>query len=215
MASGRERACIERLADVVREELNVRRMRFVAAAEELGGYDVKPNYRTLGPLFGKEMPQVADAIATLDPGRVAAAVRGGGRVGISIGGREHTLSSEDVLLTLRAPDGYSVEREGSHAVALDLALDDELIAEGRAREIVHSVQNARRAAGLRVEDRIALALDGEPVLLEAATRHRDYIARETLAVELSLAGGGGMAYSERAPVDGLELEISLRRADRS
>src|SRR5205085_1568181 len=144
VASGREREAIERLADVVREELNVRRMRFVAAADELGSYEVKPNYRRLGPLFGKDMPRVADAIATLDPARVVAAVRDGGEIGIAVGGREHTLSAEDVTLTMRAPDGYSVEREGSHAVALDLSLDDDLRREGRAREIVHAVQNARK-----------------------------------------------------------------------
>jgi isoleucyl-tRNA synthetase len=212
VASGRERESIERLADVVREELNVRRMRFVAAADELGGYDVKPNYRTLGPLFGKEMPQVARAIATLDPARVAAAVRNGGSIGINIGGREHTLTGDDVLLTLQAPEGYSVEREGSHAVALELALDEELIAEGRAREIVHAVQSARKSAGLQVEDRIALALSGEEPLLEAATRHRDYIARETLAVELTIGADGALAHSERALLDGLELHISLQRA---
>ena len=62
---------------------------------------------------------------------------------------------------MRAPDGYSVEREGAHAVALDLAIDEELREEGRAREIVHAVQNARKAAGLEVEDRIELALDGD------------------------------------------------------
>ncbi len=94
VADERERAAIERLADVVREELNVRRMRFVAAAEELSEYEVKANYRTLGPLFGKDMPQAAEAIAALDPARVAAAVReGAGGIGIiSRRARAHALS---------------------------------------------------------------------------------------------------------------------------
>ena len=83
-------------------------------------------------------------------------------------GREHTLSAEDLLLTLRAPDGYSVEREGAHAVALELAIDEDLRREGHAREIVHAVQNARKSAGLQVEDRIELALDGDPALIDAA-----------------------------------------------
>jgi isoleucyl-tRNA synthetase len=216
VADGRERLGIERLAAVVREELNVRRVRFVAAAEELGSYEVKPNYRTLGPVFGKEMPLAAQAVAALDPQRVAAAVRDGGALGIAVGGREHTLTSDDVILTMRAPDGYSVEREGAHAVALDLAIDEDLRAEGRAREIVHAIQNARKTAGLQVEDRIELALDGDASLLEAATAHRDYIVRETLAVELALGGDAvGAAtfdYSEHTEVDRLPLSISLRRA---
>ena len=166
--TGREREAIERLADVVREELNVRQVRFVAAADELGSYEVKANYRTLGPLFGKEMPLAARRSRRWTRARGGARCATGGQIGISVGEREHTLSAEDLLLTLRAPDGYSVEREGAHAVALDLAIDEDLRREGRAREIVHAVQNARKSAGLQVEDRIELALDGDPALLAAA-----------------------------------------------
>jgi isoleucyl-tRNA synthetase len=222
VAAGRERAAIERLEDVVREELNVRRVRFVAAAEELGSYEVKANYRTLGPLFGKDMPRAAEAIAALDPARVAAAVRGGGgggSIGIAVAGREHTLTADDVILTMKAPDGYSVEREGAHAVALDLTIDDELRAEGQAREIVHAVQNARKTAGLEVEDRIVLALGGDPVLLAAAEAHRDYLVGETLAVALDLAHDAASAastlgYSEQTKIDRLVLAIALRRGER-
>jgi isoleucyl-tRNA synthetase len=244
VAAGRERTAIKRLEEVVREELNVRRVRFVAAAEELGSYEVKANYRTLGPLFGKDMPRAAEAIAALDPARVAAAVRDGngdddrqndaasegdigggntaadgmaGPIGITVAGREHTLTAHDVILTMKAPEGYSVEREGAHAVALDLTIDDDLRAEGQAREIVHAVQNARKTAGLEVEDRIELALSGDTALIEAAEAHRDYLAGETLAVELQLALDGtdaaeAMDYTEQTKTDGLPLTIALRRA---
>jgi isoleucyl-tRNA synthetase len=162
------------------------------------------------------MPLAAQAVAALDPQRVVAAVRDGGVLGIAVGGREHTLTAEDVILTMRAPDGYSVEREGAHAVALDLAVDDELRREGRAREMVHAIQNARKTAGLQVEDRIELALDGELALLEAASEHHDYIASETLAVVLGFGGdavrAAAMEYSEQTEIDGLPLNITLRRA---
>src|SRR5262249_47046269 len=192
----------------------------------------------LGPLFGKDMPLVSDAIAALEPARVAAALRGAGSpgdgdrslgeqrggerdgapatIGITVGGREHALSPEDVILTMRAPEGYSVEREGAHAVALDLAIDAELREEGYAREIVHAVQNARKAAGLAVEDRIGLALDGDPALLEAAEAYRAYLAAETLAVTLELGTGAIEAvtwdHAQQARIEGRELEIALRRA---
>ena len=221
VAEGREREAIERLADIVREELNVRRVRFVAAADELGSYELKANYRRLGPLFGKDMPLVAEAIAALDPARVVAAARGagaerGGEIGITVAGREHSLSAEDVIVTMRAPEGYGVEREGSHAVALDLAIDGDLRREGRAREIVHAVQNARKTAGLQVEDRIALRLGGDPALMEAAETHREHLASETLALELGLSGdAAGRAtmsdYSEETEIEGLTLRIALRR----
>jgi isoleucyl-tRNA synthetase len=217
VADGRERAAIERLSDVVREELNVRRVRFVAAAEELGSYELKANYRTLGPMFGKEMPLAADAVAALDPAHVAAALRDGGEVGITVGGREHTLTAEDLLLSMRAPEGYSVEREGAHAVALELGVDDDLLREGRAREIVHAVQNARKAGGLQVEDRIELALFGAPELLDAAASFREYLMGETLSLELDIGAraaqeGAGWDYSEETDIEGLPLTISLRRA---
>jgi isoleucyl-tRNA synthetase len=214
VADGRERAAVERLSEIVREELNVRRIRFVDAAEELGEYEVKANYRTLGPLFGKEMPLAADAIAALHPARVAAAVREGEPIGISVNGREHTLTAQDVLLSMKAPEGYSVEREGAHAVALDLAINDSLLREGRSREIVHAVQNARKTAGLEVEDRIELALSGDPVLLEAAREHEGYLVGETLAVSLELDDGdsAAMDYREHSEVEALSLEIALRRA---
>jgi isoleucyl-tRNA synthetase len=232
VAAGREREAIERLSEIVREELNVKRVRFVAAAEELGNYEVKANYRKLGPIFGKAMPLAADAIAALDPARVAAAVRDGSdgpsdgagdsggaagvqQVGITVDGREHLLSAEDVILTMRAPEGYSVEREGAHAVALDLTIDERLREEGYAREIVHAVQSARKAAGLEVEDRIELTLGGDQALVGAARAHGDYVAGETLAVRLATDANANTSaddYVEQLFLDGLALTISLRRA---
>jgi isoleucyl-tRNA synthetase len=226
VAAGHEREAIEALADTVREELNVRSVRFVAAAEELGSYEVKANYRTLGPLFGKDMPLAADAIASLDPAHVAAALRegsgdggDGAGIGITVSGREHVLSAGDVILTLRPPEGYSVEREGAHAVALDLAIDEGLRREGHAREIVHAVQNARRSAGLAVEDRIELALSGDAELVRAAHEYRHYLTGETLTVALELDADSGVSgsleYAEQAEIDGRALRISLRRTPRA
>jgi isoleucyl-tRNA synthetase len=139
-ATGRQREAIERLQDAVREELNVKRVRFVAGAEEL-------------------------------------------------------------------------------EVTLDETIDDDLRREGQAREIVRAVQRARKNAGLVVEDRIELRLDGDQALLDAAREHRDYLTAETLTLELGLDGGGegtpsATDYAEQAKIDGLELTISLRRAAR-
>ena len=133
-----------------------------------------------------------------------------------MGGREHRLSAQDVILTLRAPEGYSVEREGAHAVALDTAIDEGLRREGYAREIVHAVQNARRSAGLAVEDRIELWLEGDGELLSAVEAHRDYVSGETLALQLQLGKEGEAlrpySYSEECDIDGRALTIALRAA---
>jgi isoleucyl-tRNA synthetase len=210
VAAGEERAAIERLAEIVRDELNVKSLRFVEAADELGRYEIKPNYRSLGPRFGKDMPQVAAAVAALDPEHVANLVRSGGTVGIAVDGREHPLDADDLELVMEPLDGYQLEREGSHAVALDLALDDALRREGLAREIVHAVQGARRDAGLAVEERIALRLDGDgELLLEAARAHEEYIAAETLATSVSYGGLDGTATT--ASIGGRELRIGVER----
>jgi isoleucyl-tRNA synthetase len=209
VAAGREREAIERLADVVRDELNVKELRFVEAADELGSYELKPNYRTLGPRFGKWMPQVAAAVAALVPEHVAAALRAGRPVGIAIDGHDHQLGPDDVQLVMRPLEGYQLEREGSHAVALELALDDELRREGLAREVVHAVQNARKAAGLAVEDRIRLVLAGDDELVGAARAHEGYVAREVLAVEVAYDGGQDGAA---ASIEGRELRIGVARA---
>ncbi len=163
------------------------------------------------------MPLAAHAIAALDPARVAAAVRGGETVGISVGDREHTLAAQDVILTMKAPEGYSVERDGAHAVALDLTIDDSLLREGHSREIVHAIQNARKSAGLEVEDRIELVLRGDTVLVDAAREHHNYLAGETLASRLQLDDGdpAAMDYSQQTEIEGLCLRNRPRRAQQS
>src|SRR5205807_4477167 len=115
VAAGREREAIERFDEVVRDELNVKAVRYVSEAEELGRWELKPNYRTLGPRFGKRMPQVADAVASLNAQQAAVTLRAGGSVGIAIDGKDHPLGQDDLQLVLQPLEGYQVERAGTHA----------------------------------------------------------------------------------------------------
>ena len=188
--------------DVVRDELNVKALRFVAEADELGSYEVKPNYRTLGPRFGKAMPQVGGGGRGARPGaRRRRAARRADRSASPSTATTTSSAPTTCMLAMQPLEGYQLEREGSHAVALDLAIDDELRREGLAREVVHAVQNARKAAGLEVEDRIALALGGDAELLDAARAHEDYVAGETLArrVELRRRRRAASARDDRGP----------------
>jgi isoleucyl-tRNA synthetase len=210
VAAGREREAIERMQTFVREELNVHEVRFVASADELGELEIKPNYRSLGPRFGKQMPLVAAAVAGLDAAHVASALRDGQSISISVGGSDHRLEANDLLVNMKPLAGYQVEREGSHAVALELEVDDGLRMEGWAREIVHAVQSARREAGLEVSDRIALTLDGDEELLAAARSHESYVAGETLAMRVSyehLDGKGAPSV-----IDGRALGVGVALA---
>jgi isoleucyl-tRNA synthetase len=206
VAADREREAIEGLESLLVDELNVKSVRYVSEADELGRFELKPNWRALGPRFGKQMPQAAAAIAALDPARL----RAGERVGINFNGQEHEIGPDDVTLVLQPLDGYQVERSGTHAVALNLELSDELRREGLAREVVHAVQAARKNAGLEVEDRISLTLGGDEELLAAAREHEDYLVGETLAT--SLAFDGAQAESESTEIEGRRLSISVRLA---
>jgi len=209
VAAGDERAAIGRFEATVREELNVRAVRYADDADELGRFELKPNYRTLGPRFGKQMPQVAEAVAALDAPHAAATLRDGGEVHIAIDGRDHPLTSDDVQMALQPLDGYEVERSGSHAVALDTVLDDGLRHEGYAREVVHAVQNARKDAGFDVADRIALVLGGDAELLAGVRAHERYVTGETLATSLDV---DDLKSEATATVDGRELRIGVTRA---
>jgi isoleucyl-tRNA synthetase len=214
VANEDERAAIEARADLVTAELNVKELDFVSETGDLVSYEVKPNYRALGPRFGKHMPQVAAAVAALDPAHVAATLGEGGQIGISIDGKDHTLGPDDVTMALKPLEGYEVEAEAGHAVALQLEIDEELRREGLAREIVRAVQLARKEAGLEVTDRIALGLTGDAEILAVAGEHQSYIAGETLATDFDLDGaaGDGDGRLSETTIEGLQLKISVRRA---
>ena len=206
VATGAERTAIERLGDVVREELNVRELRFVSQADELVEVELKPNYRALGPRFGSQMPTLAAAVKGLDAAHVTKALRAGETVAVSVAGRDHELSADDLQIAMQPLEGYQLEREGSHAVALELEVDDELRIEGWAREIVHAVQAARRDAGLEVTDRIALTLDGDDALIAAARAHEPYIAGETLATNVSYES---LDSADPVTIDGRKLRVAV------
>jgi isoleucyl-tRNA synthetase len=209
VAGDRERGALERFATLVRDELNVKELRFVGQAAELGRWELKPNYRALGPRFGKRMPQVAEAVAALDASAASANLRNGGTVGVVVDGEEFPLSADDLQLVLQPLEGYQVERAGTHAVALNLEQDEELVKEGLARDCVRVIQNVRKDSGLNVEDRILLDLGGDSDLLDAVCAHEDYVAGEVLAVQITYDGAPDGATVQ---VKGRELRIAVARA---
>ena len=158
------------------------------------------------------MPLVAEAVAGLDAAHVGAALREGRTVGVAIDGHDHELDADDLVVAMQPLEGYQLEREGSHAVALELALDDELRREGLAREVVHAIQAARKAAGLDVSDRIALTLGGAEELLTAAREHEPYVTGETLTTAIDYDGAAANGDSHAVEIEGLALRIAVARA---
>ncbi len=206
---------IATLVDLVSEELNVRAVRFVTDPGELVEVTLKPNYRRLGPRFGARMPAVAAAVAGLPPAETARALDAGELVEITVDGEVSPLESEDLLREARPSEGYAVGQDAALAVGLATEITPELRLEALAREIVHAVQGARRTAGLRVEERIVLHLDGSGLIREAIDAHRPSISSETLAVRLSVGHGApfaGLLHEEHV-LDGEPFALRLDRAD--
>ncbi|HSW31719.1 MAG TPA: isoleucine--tRNA ligase [Longimicrobiales bacterium] len=202
----------EGVVELVRDELNVKRVVFASSARELVRLVARPNFRGLGPRFGKRTQAAADAIRAL-PQEALYAWREGTTVEFELDGARHALLEGELDVAQEATGELVVKAEGRFTVALDPALDDELRAEGLARELVNRIQRLRKDAGLEITDRIELALGGADAVREAAATHAAFIAGETLAVSVAFgAGAGGDAFPHARDVelDGLAARISLR-----
>ncbi|HUS20726.1 MAG TPA: DUF5915 domain-containing protein, partial [Aeromicrobium sp.] len=150
---------------------------------ELVDYSAKGNFRNLGKQFGTETPNVAQAIADADAAKLAAALAVGSAT-VTVDGREVSVGPDDVILSERPRQGWSVVNDQGETVALDLELDDDLRRAGIARDIIRAVQEARKSSGLEVTDRIALDWSGSPEVQAAMAAHGDDVADEVLAVAL-------------------------------
>jgi isoleucyl-tRNA synthetase len=196
----------------VSDELNV--LTLEALADDSAGLvdvTVKANFRALGQRFGKQTPLIAAAIAAADPVTLVRSLRGEAPVSITAGELgDVPVSIDDVVVTETPREGWAVVSEAGESVALDLALDDELRRAGVAREIVRTLQEARKSAGLDVSDRIEVWWNSTDAALSAAwDEHGQMIAREVLALGVYSAGAAPTdAY--RVETD-LPMDLSLRR----
>jgi isoleucyl-tRNA synthetase len=198
------------LIDLIATELNVRTVTFVTDPGELVEVGIKPNFRTLGPRFGSDMPKAAQAIAALPATETARALDAGERVPVSIDGKDHDVGPDDLLREVRPAEGYAVAQASGIAVGLVTEIDSSLRLEGLAREIIHAVQNARRAADLKVEQRIRLHLDGSGEIREAIDAHRAGIAQEVLATEISVGHGAPFAGDHREELEVESEPLAIR-----
>jgi isoleucyl-tRNA synthetase len=163
------------------EELNVKSIEFIARDAGLVSYHIKPNLPRLGRRYGKQVPDIRKALAEADGEAIAGAAARDEPIVINVPAGQLQLSGEDVLIETHSAEGYSCEADAGYLTAFDTTLTDELLSEGIAREIVRSVQDARKQAGLEVSDRITLGISGSSAVEAALATHRDYVMNETLA----------------------------------
>ena len=194
------------------EELNVKTLELVARDAELVSYRIKPNLPRIGKRLGKLIPAVRDALAKADTPAIAAAVAGDRGFELEAGGQTLHFDAEDVIIETTAAEGYACTEESGYLAGLDTRLDDELLTEGLARELVRTVQEARKQAGLEVDDRITLRVWGSPGVEEALAKHRDLLTSETLATAWGEEDFAG-SFSCEHRLDEQRWTIALARAD--
>src|SRR5699024_5903731 len=185
-----------RLTDELRAEiaaeLNVQTVESFSGAGDLVDHSAKGNFRNLGKRFAKDTPKVAAAIAAADAGALAGALADTGTVQVEVpevGAVEVTV--DDVIISERPREGWSVVNEQGETIALDLEITPELERAGLARDVVRLVQEARKNAGFDVSDRIRLQWSADGTLADALAEHAELVAGELLAVELTRAEPNG------------------------
>ncbi len=176
------------LVDIVTDELNVKALNFVEQADALMGYRILPDNRALGPRFGKQFPQVRQALADLDPAAVASAVDAGEPVSITLDGEPVALAADEVVVQTEPAEGLAVAAEKGVTVGIDTALTPQLEQEGHARELVRHIQQLRKDAGLDISDRITLYVADTPLVRSVLDGFGDYVQAETLTTELRSNG---------------------------
>jgi isoleucyl-tRNA synthetase len=185
----------------VLEELNVKSLEFIARDAELISYRLKPNLPRIGKRHGRLIPAIRETLSKADAAAVASAHAAGKSVTLDVAGQEIEFEPDDLLIETTSAAGYSSAESEGFLVGLDTNLTPELIDEGLAREIVRSVQEARKNAGLEVSDRIRLHVSGSADIDRILLSYRDWIMAETLA-EFWTESGQSPDYS----VDGA-LEV--------
>ena len=206
---------IETMANLIKGEVNVKAIEVVRDGENTEVSivkRVKPDFKALGPKFGKRMKAVAAAVNALDAEGIVTLEREGRVAVVPDDGQGEALVevSEVAILTDDIP-GWLVSSVGGVTVALDISLDDALKGEGLARELVNRVQNLRKDAGLEVTDRIALTVDAAPEVEAVMKDNLDYIAHETLANEVRW---GAISGAERIELsEGINVALAVTKQD--
>ena len=196
-ADAEVRADLERMGGLIADELNVKEVVVGGDEEALVELSAKANFKALGPRLGKRMRAAAKAIESLAPAGIQSLRAGGSHsVELDDGQAPVEIFLDDIVVQRSERAGMTVANEGAITVALETTLDEELVCEGWAREIVSKLQNMRREAGLEVSDRIRVAYELPPEGMEAIRRFGDYIGSETLAVEFAAGVPKGVEESE-------------------
>ena len=194
------------------DELNVKTLEGIAQDAELVGYRIKPNLPRIGKRYGKLVPAIRTALAAADGTAIASAVAGEASFELQVDGQTLSFEPEDVLIETTSAEGYACAEEAGFLVGLDTRVTEELRTEGLARELIRTVQDARKQADFEVSDRIVLRIVGTSRVKTAIESHQALIMSETLAVKWGDATFKG-TFDVQHDLDGESWQIYLARID--
>jgi len=179
----KQKAEIEAVSDLIKAEVNVKEIELLDDASGILVKQIKPNFKALGPRFGKDMGLISKEIQNFSQEQINELDKNGS-LSIVISGKSINLTSEDVEISSQDIEGWLVANANGITVALDITISDELKKEGIARELVNRIQNIRKDSGFEVTDKIKVQVQKDGILEEALTANQDYIKAETLTEEL-------------------------------
>jgi isoleucyl-tRNA synthetase len=207
-----ERQAVETYADLIIDELNVKKVRLLDTRMEAVSFTVKPLPKQLGQKYGNKFPGLAKAIRALDPNVVAPVFLSGQSEKVVLENQEYIILPEEVEVRADAKAGFAVAAEGAYLAALVTDLTPELVLEGLSREFVRRVQDLRKTADLDVADRIKVNVMATPGLKEAIEANREYITAETLTVELNFSEPVPGSATAADEFDGEKVTVGLIKA---
>ena len=178
-----QKSSILAVANLIKHEVNIKEIVLLEDASDILVKQIKPNFKTLGPKFGKEMKLIANCIRNFTKEDILK-IELEGKMPIELDGKMINLELSDVEISSKDIEGWLVANEGSITVALDVTISEELRKEGIARELINRIQNARKDSGLEVTDRIKLTVLKSEDLEESIIENKEYIKSETLTDEL-------------------------------
>ncbi|MCL2373556.1 MAG: isoleucine--tRNA ligase [Defluviitaleaceae bacterium] len=207
---GGETVFAEQYTEIIREELNVKAVRFISDASEYSGYLFKPQLRTLGPRYGKLVPKIGPAL-NQNPTQTMADLKAG-EWKTTIDGIEIALAMDDVLVETTQKEGFATASDKGVTVVLDTTLTPELIEEGNRRELVSKWQSMRRDAGFDVTDRINAGYSHNAILSAVIENNANAIATELLADSLTQAEAPSGAFAKEWDINGEKIEMWVIKA---
>ncbi|WP_282043907.1 isoleucine--tRNA ligase [Winogradskyella flava] len=176
---------IEAVADLIKHEVNIKDIELLEDASDILVKQIKPNFKVLGPRFGKDMKLISNVINAFSAEDIKK-IEQNGVLDVEVNGKNITLEIDDVEITSQDIEGWLVANEGTLTVALDVTITEELRKEGIARELVNRIQNLRKDSGFEVTDRIDVQLQNDVQIAAAIASNEDYIKTETLTETLQI-----------------------------